>query len=110
LTDNGREHTGLDAVEWAKRGIDLGAGELLITSVDMEGTRKGMDLELVCSLGPTVGVPVIACGGPGNIEHVAKALDSGADAVAIASLLHYKMESVGSLKAGLRQWGIEVRA
>jgi cyclase len=109
LTDNGREHTGLDAVEWAKRGIDLGAGELLVTSVDMEGTRKGMDLELICALGPSLGVPVIACGGPGNIEHVAKGFDSGADAVAIASLLHYKKESVGSLKAGLRQWGIEVR-
>jgi cyclase len=82
---------------------------LLVASVDMEGTRKGMDLELICALGTSVGVPVIAWRGPGNLQHVAKDFDSGADAVAIASLLHYKTESVGSLKAGLRQRGTEVR-
>jgi imidazole glycerol-phosphate synthase subunit HisF len=108
-TDNGRERTGVDAVEWAHRAVDLGAGELLVTSVDMEGTRRGFDLELVEAIGPKVGVPVIACGGAGSIDHVASAVRAGADAVAVASLLHYKTETVGSVKAGLRARGLEVR-
>ncbi len=108
-TDNGREKTGRDAVEWGKQLVELGAGELLVTSVDMEGTRRGFDLELVRSLGPAVGVPVIACGGAATIDHVAAAFGAGADAVAVASILHYKTETVGSLKAGLKQRGIEVR-
>jgi cyclase len=108
-TDNGRERTGLDAVEWAKKLVDLGAGELLLTSVDKEGTRKGFDLELVQALGRTLEVPVIACGGAGSIDHVAQAIRAGADAVAVAALLHYKTETVGSLKAGLAAAGIEVR-
>lgn len=108
-TDNGREKTGVDAVEWAHRAVELGAGELLLTSVDMEGTRRGFDLELIAAIGPHVGVPVIACGGAGSIDHVASSLRSGADAVAVASLLHYKTETVGSIKAGLRDRGLEVR-
>jgi len=108
-TDNGREKTGVDAVEWARRAVDLGAGEVLVTSVDMEGSRRGFDLELVAAIGPKIGVPVIACGGAGNIDHVASALRSGADAVAVASLLHYKTETVGSIKRGLSERGLEVR-
>lgn len=108
-TDNGRERTGVDAVEWASRAVELGAGELLLTSVDREGTKKGFDLELIAAIGPKVGVPVIACGGAGSVDHVGEALRSGADAVAVASLLHYKTESVGSIKAGLRAREIEVR-
>lgn len=108
-TDNGREKTGVDAVEWAQRAVELGAGEVLLTSVDMEGTRRGFDLDLVAAIGPRVGVPVIACGGAGTIDHVASALRAGADAVAVASLLHYKTETVGSIKAGLREAGLEVR-
>lgn len=108
-TDNGRERTGLDVLEWARRAVDLGAGEVLLTSVDAEGTRKGFDLELVRALGPVLPVPVIACGGAGSIEHVADGIDQGADAVAVASLLHYKTESIGSLKAGLAARGIVVR-
>lgn len=108
-TDNGREKTGVDAVEWAQRAVELGAGELLVTSVDMEGTRRGFDLDLVAAIGPRTGVPVIACGGAGSIDHVASALRAGADAVAVASLLHYKTETVGSLKAGLGERGLEVR-
>lgn len=109
LTDNGRERTGVDVVEWAKRGVDLGAGEVLITSIDMEGTRRGFDKPLIAALGPTLGVPVIACGGPGTIEHVAEGIESGADAVAVAAILHYQTETVGSLKQGLAARGIEVR-
>jgi imidazole glycerol-phosphate synthase subunit HisF len=108
-TDTGRERTGLDAVEWAHRAIDLGAGELLLTSINMEGTRKGFDLDLVQALGPKLGVPVIACGGAGSIDHVKQVLDAGADAVAVASLLHYKVETMASLKAGLAERGVEVR-
>lgn len=109
FTDNGREHTGLDAVDWAKRVVDLGAGEVLLTSVEKEGTRKGFDLDLIAVVGPQLGVPVIACGGAGSIDHVAQAVRSGADAVAVAGLLHYKVETVNSLKAGLAQRGVEVR-
>jgi len=110
LTDNGREHTGLDAVEWACRAVELGAGELLLTSVDMEGTRKGMELDLIAQVGPRVGVPVIACGGAYSALDVSRALEKGADAVALASLLHYKVESVDSLKRSLAALGHEVRA
>ena len=108
-TDNGREKTGLDVIEWAQRLVDLGAGELLLTSVDMEGTRKGFDLELIAALGPKLPIPVIACGGAGTIDHVAQAVRGGADAVAVAALLHYKTETIGSLKAGLAASGIVVR-
>lgn len=108
-TDNGRERTGLDAIEWARRAIDLGAGELLLTSVDMEGTRRGFDLELIAALGPTLPVPVIACGGAGTTDHVAAALRAGADAVSVASILHYRVETVGSLKKSLAAQGLEVR-
>ncbi len=109
-TDNGREKTGLDAVEWIRRAVDLGAGEVLLTSVDMEGTRRGFDLELIRAVAPLIAVPVIACGGPGSAEDVAKGLDAKADAVALASLFHYKVETVGSLKEKLKARGIEVRA
>ena len=108
-TDNGRERTGLDAVEWAHRLVELGAGEVLLTSVDMEGTRKGFDLALIETLGRKLEVPVIACGGAGNIAHVAQAVTAGADAVAMASIFHYKTETIGSLKAGLDAAGIDMR-
>lgn len=108
-TDNGRERTGLDAVDWAKRAIDLGAGELMLTSVDREGTKKGFDLELMSRLGPVLGVPVIGSGGAGSVKHISDVLGAGADAVAVAGLLHYRTETVGSLKDGLRGYGWEVR-
>jgi cyclase len=108
-TDNGREKTGLDVIEWSRKLVELGAGELLLTSVDMEGTRKGFDLELIRALGPVLDVPVIACGGAGSIAHVEQAVRGGADAVAVASLFHYKTETVATLKAGLADAGIEVR-
>src|SRR5262249_23726310 len=108
-TDNGRERSGMDVVEWVERAASLGAGEVLLTSVDAEGTRRGFDLGLIRALAPKIGVPLIACGGPGSIDHVAQALEAGADAVAIASLLHYKMETVASLKQGLVSRGLVVR-
>ncbi len=109
-TDNGRERTKLDAVEWIKKACDLGVGEVLLTSVDREGTKRGFDLELLAAVAPHVDVPLVLCGGAGKVTDVAEAFTGGADGVAIASLLHYKLETVGSLKAGLASRGIEVRA
>jgi cyclase len=108
-TDTGRERSGLDVVEWVERAQGLGAGEIMITSVDREGTRKGMDLELLSAVSKVVSVPLIACGGPGSIADVAAAFESAADAVAIASLFHYRDVSVEALKAGLREKNLEVR-
>jgi cyclase len=91
-TDNGREHTGVDAFDWAVRAAELGAGEILITSVDQEGTGKGFDMELTRRVATSVGIPVIACGGAGTPEHVRDVVvDARADAVAVASLLHYDL-------------------
>jgi cyclase len=90
FTDNGREATGVNAVEWASRAVELGAGEILLTSVDREGTGRGFDLGLTRTVADAVGVPVIAAGGAGSVRHVTDALLEGhADAVAIASILHY---------------------
>jgi len=90
-TDNGREHTGLDAVEWALRAAELGAGELLVTSIDREGTAKGYDIELTRKIADQVSIPVIACGGAGALAHVEDVIRQGhADAVSLASVLHYE--------------------
>ena len=90
FTDNGRESTGVDAMEWAMRAAELGAGELFVTSIDREGTGKGFDTELVRKIADSVTVPVIACGGAGNTDHVVETVELGnADAVSVASVLHY---------------------
>jgi len=99
-TDNGREHTGLDIVEWARRGTALGAGEILITSVDREGTRRGFDTELVRAVASAVDVPVIASGGMGEVAHLFDVVEAGgAEAVAMADVLHYGRLTVTSLRA-----------
>lgn len=91
-TDNGRERTGLDAVEWAVRATELGVGELLVTSIDREGTGRGFDLELTEKMARAVPIPVIACGGAGTAEHVHDVLTIGrADAVCLGSILHYNV-------------------
>jgi len=88
--DCGRERTGVDALEWAKQAVDLGAGELAVTSIDREGTGEGYDLELTRRISESVTVPVIASGGAGCVEHVENVIkDGAADAVSVASLLHY---------------------
>jgi cyclase len=90
FTDNGRESTGIDALEWAVRAAELGAGELLVTSIDREGTGRGFDLELTRWIAESVPVPVIASGGAGRVSHVNDVVDQGkADAVCLASILHY---------------------
>lgn len=89
-TDNGREKTGVDAVEWARRAAELGAGEILITSIDNEGTGEGFDIRLTKQIAESVSIPVIACGGAGSAGHVYDVIVQGrADAVSAASLLHY---------------------
>ena len=90
-TDNGRQSTGVDALAWAIRAADLGAGELMVTSIDREGTGEGFDLELTRCISESVSIPVIACGGAGNVAHVFDAITRGkADAVSVASILHYQ--------------------
>lgn len=108
--DNGREHTGMDAVEWAKEGVRLGAGEILLTSVDREGTAKGFDIELNRAISDVVPIPVIACGGMGKINHLIDVLQEGhANAVAMAHVLHYGRLSVDEIREGCLQRGIPVR-
>lgn len=107
--DNGREHSGKDVIEWARRGVALGAGEILLTSVDKEGFERGMDCPLIRELCAAVSVPVIVSGGCGGPEDAAAAAQAGASAVAVASILHYKKTTVPQLKAGIREHGIEVR-
>jgi imidazole glycerol-phosphate synthase subunit HisF len=109
-TDNGREKTGLDVVDWARRAEKLGAGEILLTSVDQEGTRKGFDVALVRAVATTVSIPVIASGGMGSVEHLVEVVKSGqADAVAIADVLHYKRIGLSEIRAHAIAAGLAVR-
>jgi imidazole glycerol-phosphate synthase subunit HisF len=108
--DNGREKTGIDVVEWAKKGYDLGAGEILLTSIDKEGTSKGFDCELVKAVSSAGPIPVIASGGMGNIGHLKTVITEGmADAVAVADVLHYGKMSVGEIRQGAAEREINVR-
>lgn len=109
-TDNGRERTGLDAIEWAQRGVELGAGELLVTSVDKEGTREGFDCDLVRAISDAVPVPVIASGGMGKLEHLPQVVLAGdADAVAMADVLHYGRHSIPEIRIAAKAAGLSVR-
>ncbi|HLI59820.1 MAG TPA: imidazole glycerol phosphate synthase subunit HisF [Solirubrobacteraceae bacterium] len=106
----GRTPTGRDAVAWAAEGAARGAGEILLTSMDRDGTSAGYDLELTAAVAGAVEVPVIASGGAGGVEDLAAALRAGADAVLCASILHYGALTVGEIKASLAAAGIPVRA
>ncbi len=109
-THGGREATGLDAVEWAARAEELGAGEILLTSMDRDGTRDGYDLELTRSVAEAVTIPVIASGGAGRLEHFYDALTEGrASAVLAASLFHFGEFQIGEVKRYLRGRGVLVR-
>ena len=108
-TDGGREKTGLDAVDWIKRAIELGAGEILLTSVDKDGTREGYDLELIKAVGSFSPVPVIAHGGAGSPADVLRAVKSGADAVSVSSILHYDLHTIPEVKAALANESFSVR-
>jgi cyclase len=109
-TDNGREDTGLDVIEWVKRAVAMGAGEVLLTSIDQEGTRKGFDVALVRAVTSEVGVPVIASGGMGTPGDAVDVVRTGqADAVAMADILHYRRATIGDIRAAARDAGIHVR-
>ena len=109
-TDNGRERTGLDVIEWVKRGVAMGAGEILLTSVDKEGTRKGFDVALVKAVSAEVAVPVIASGGMGKPDDLLAVVnEGGADAVAMADILHYKRAEIGDIRATAENAGLGVR-
>ncbi len=101
-TDNGREKTGKDAVRWAHEAVEFGAGELLITSIDQDGTRKGFDVALIKAIAPNVSVPVTACGGAGSLDHIKQVIREGkADAVAMASVLHSGRLTFEEIRKGL---------
>ncbi len=109
-SDCGREDTGLDALEWAKRGVELGAGEILLTSIDREGTRRGYDLTLTKTISENVSIPVIASGGyskPGDIQEVVT--QAHADAIAIADALHYKRTTIPEIRESMATLNIPVR-
>ena len=105
----GRTPTGRDVVEWAREGVRRGVGEILLTSMDRDGTENGYDLELTAAVSAAVDVPVIASGGAGNLQHLAEALRAGADAALAASIFHYGQHTVGEAKRYLADEGIPVR-
>jgi imidazole glycerol-phosphate synthase subunit HisF len=108
-THGGRTGTGIDAVDWARRAADLGAGEILLNSMDADGTRDGFDLELIRLVRAAVHVPVIASGGAGAVGDFAPAVAAGADAVLAASVFHFGELTVGAVKDALRAEGVDVR-
>jgi imidazole glycerol-phosphate synthase subunit HisF len=105
----GRTPTGRDAVAWAREGVERGAGEILLTSMDRDGSGAGYDLALTSAVAGAVGVPVIASGGAGQLQHLTAALDAGADAVLCASIFHYGQHTVAEAKAELARDGVPVR-
>jgi len=110
FTHGGRKSTGLDAVAWAKKMVDFGAGEILLTSMDRDGTRNGFDLPLTRTISEAVNVPVIASGGVGTLEHLAEGvLEGKADAVLAASIFHFGEHSIAEAKQVMAARGIEVR-
>lgn len=108
-TDNGRERTGLDVVDWARRAVGLGAGEILLTSVDREGTRKGYDMALIEAVCAVVDVPVIASGGYARPDELARLAALGCTGAAIADAIHWKRQSLPDIKRQARSLGVEVR-
>ena len=108
-THGGRRGTGIDAVEWARRGQELGVGEILLNSMDADGTKAGFDLDMVRAVRAAVTIPVIASGGAGAVEHFAPAVKAGADAVLAASVFHFGEMTIGDVKTAMAAEGITVR-
>jgi imidazole glycerol-phosphate synthase subunit HisF len=110
-TNNGRERTGVDVIEWVKQGVALGAGEILLTSVDREGTRAGFDIALVRAVTAEVSVPVIASGGMGKPQDLVDVVrQAEPDAVAMAAILHYQRATLGEIRQAARDAGLQVRS
>ena len=108
-TDCARESSGKDVIEWAKEAEELGAGEILLTSIDQEGTRKGYDKNLIDAISKVVKVPIIASGGYGESDHIKSAVMAGADALAFADTLHLRGTKFSDLRKIAKSFGIEVR-
>ena len=109
-THGGRKASGIDAVEWAQRMAEAGAGEILLTSMDRDGTKLGFDLELTRRISECVGIPVIASGGVGSLKHLLDGVQLGkADAVLAASIFHFREYSIAQAKHYMREHGVEVR-
>ena len=110
VVKGGREPTGLDVVAWAERAVELGAGELLVTSIDRDGTGSGFDTDLLRAISSSVGVPLIASGGAAHPEDFVRAVrDGGADAVLAASIFHRRIHSIADVKAAMAAAGLPVR-
>jgi cyclase len=110
FTHGGRTPTGRDAIEWAREVYDRGAGEILLTSMDADGTKAGYDLELTVAISESISIPVIASGGAGNLDHMVEVLEKGkADAVLAASIFHFGEYTVGDVKQYLGEHGVPVR-
>ncbi len=108
-TDNGRERTSYEVLEWVKKAVDLGAGEVLLTSIDQEGTGRGFDLDLISLIRNEIPVPIIASGGMGNPLDILEAVKSGADGAAMADILHYGKMSMEDIRTECRALGLQVR-
>ncbi|HEY2174943.1 MAG TPA: imidazole glycerol phosphate synthase subunit HisF [Mycobacteriales bacterium] len=108
-THGGRQSAGLDLLDWVRRGVDLGAGEIVVNSMDADGTRDGFDLDMIAAVRAEVGVPVVASGGAGAVGDFSPAVHSGADAVLAASVFHFGEISIATVKSALRADGVEVR-
>ncbi len=108
-TDGGRERTGVDVVAWAKKAIELGVGEILLTSVDVDGTRDGYDIALIKAVAAISPVPVIAHGGAAGAEDMLKAREAGAAAVSASSIFHYNVTTIGAVKETLHEAGVPIR-
>ena len=108
-THGGRKGTGIDAVEWARRGQDLGVGEILLNSMDADGTKDGFDLRMIKAVRAAVTVPVIASGGAGKVEDFQQAVSAGADAVLAASVFHFGEIRIGEVKQAMKNAGLEIR-
>jgi cyclase len=108
-THGGRRGTGIDAVEWAARGAELGVGEILLNSMDADGTKEGFDLPMLAAVRSRVQVPLVASGGAGAVDHFPPAVAAGADAVLAASVFHFRQIAVGQVKDALRRAGVPVR-
>lgn len=108
-TDGGREKTGVDVLEWIARGIELGVGEILLTSIDKDGTKSGYDRELIQAVANISPVPVIAHGGAGSADDILAAKNAGADAVSASSIYHYNLTSIPQVKDSLRERGVTIR-
>jgi len=108
--EHARQPTGLDVIEWAKKAVDLGAGEILVTSIDMDGIMRGMDIELFRTLSESVSVPVIAASGVGTVNHIVECVrQTQVSAIALGSILHFNHETVQGIKSGLIEQGVGVR-